>query len=223
MPRRSILSAAERERLLAVPDTHEDLIRHYTFSQADIAIIRQRRGPANRLGFAVQLCYLRFPGIILGVTQAPFPPLLKLVADQLKVADAHWDDYGQREQTRRERLLELQAWLGMTLFSAADYLRCVHQIAALAQQTDRGIVLAEALVALLRQERIILPALDVIERVCSEALTRGTCQVYEALTAPLLDHHHRALDGLLAIREGTKGSGRIWLRQPPGPPKPWHL
>src|SRR5262249_42278006 len=26
--------------------------------------------------------------------------------------------------------------------------------------------------------------------------------------------------GLLAIREGTKGSGLIWLRQPPGPPKP---
>ena len=85
MPRRSILSAAERESLLALPDTKDDLIRHYTFSDTDLAIIRQRRGPANRLGFAVQLCYLRFPGIILGVDQPPFPPLLKLVASQLKV------------------------------------------------------------------------------------------------------------------------------------------
>jgi len=85
MPRRSILSAAERESLLALPDTKDDLIRHYTFSDTDLAIIRQRRGPANRLGFAVQLCYLRFPGIILGVDQPPFPPLLKLVANQLKV------------------------------------------------------------------------------------------------------------------------------------------
>jgi len=163
MPRRSILSTAGRERLLAVPDTREDLIRHYTFSEADLAIIRRRRGPANRLGFAVQLCYMRFPGIILGVTQVPFPPLLTLVADQLKVADAHWDDYGQREQTRREHRLELQAWLGMALFSAAHYHRCVHQMAMLAQQTDRGIVIADALVELLRQERIILPTLDVIE------------------------------------------------------------
>ncbi len=55
MPRRSILSAAERESLLALPDSKDDLIRHYTFNDTDLSIIRQRRGPANRLGFAVQL------------------------------------------------------------------------------------------------------------------------------------------------------------------------
>ncbi|SWB04207.1 transposase TnpA, Tn21 [Klebsiella pneumoniae] len=48
MPRRSILSAAERESLLALPDTKDELIRHYTFSESDLSIIRQRRGPANR-------------------------------------------------------------------------------------------------------------------------------------------------------------------------------
>ena len=41
MPRRSILSAAERESLLALPDTKDDLIRHYTFSDTDLSIIRQ--------------------------------------------------------------------------------------------------------------------------------------------------------------------------------------
>ena len=59
MPRRSILSAADRESLLALPDDRDDLIRRYTLSPSDIPIIRQRRGAANRLGFAVQLCYLR--------------------------------------------------------------------------------------------------------------------------------------------------------------------
>lgn len=47
--------------MLALPDTKEDLIRHYTFSDIDLSIIRQRRGPANRLGFAVQLCYFQNP------------------------------------------------------------------------------------------------------------------------------------------------------------------
>ena len=62
MPRRSTLSAAEREQLLALPDTPAELIRQYTFSEADLSLIHQHRGAANRLGFAVQLCYLRFRG-----------------------------------------------------------------------------------------------------------------------------------------------------------------
>jgi hypothetical protein len=41
--------------------------------------------------------------------------------------------------------LELQAWLKLTPFAVADYRRFVLQLAELAQQTDRGIVLAEAL------------------------------------------------------------------------------
>ena len=37
MPRRSILSAAEQESLLALPDTNDELIRHYTFSESDLS------------------------------------------------------------------------------------------------------------------------------------------------------------------------------------------
>uniref|UniRef100_UPI000AA88332 DUF4158 domain-containing protein n=1 Tax=Escherichia coli TaxID=562 RepID=UPI000AA88332 len=50
MPRRSILSAAERESLLALPDSKDDLIRHYTFNDTDLSIIRQRRGPSQSAG-----------------------------------------------------------------------------------------------------------------------------------------------------------------------------
>lgn len=63
--------------------------------------------------------------------------------------------YAQRLETRREHLAELQAWLNLTPFAIADYRRFVHQLVELTQQTDRGIVLAEALVELLGQQRII--------------------------------------------------------------------
>ena len=52
MPRRSILSAAERESLLALPDNRDDLIRRYTLSESDLSVIRQRRGAARRSGQA---------------------------------------------------------------------------------------------------------------------------------------------------------------------------
>ena len=44
MPRRSILSSAERDGPLVMPDNPGALIRLYMFSDADLAVIRQRRG-----------------------------------------------------------------------------------------------------------------------------------------------------------------------------------
>ncbi|ADF64928.1 Transposase and inactivated derivatives%2C TnpA family [Enterobacter cloacae] len=203
MPRRSILSAAERESLLALPDTKDELIRHYTFSESDLSIIRQRRGPANRLGFAVQLCYLRFPGVILGADEPPFPPLLRLVANQLKVGIESWDEYGQREQTRREHLVELQTVFGFQPFTIGHYRQAVQLLTELAMQTDKGIVLARALIEHLRRQSVIVPALNAVERASAEAITRANRRLYDALAEPLTDVHRRRLDDLLKIaREG---------------------
>jgi len=57
MPRRSILSASERDGFFTLPESKDELIRLYTFSEADLSIIKQHRGSPNQLGFAVQLCY----------------------------------------------------------------------------------------------------------------------------------------------------------------------
>ena len=88
MPRRSILSAAERASLLLPPDTEDELIRHYAFGETDLSLIRQRRGDANRLGVAVQLCLLRFPGQGL-LPDASMPmSLLQWIGRQLRIDDA---------------------------------------------------------------------------------------------------------------------------------------
>lgn len=62
MPRRELLTAAGRDELLAFLAEESELIRRYTLTRADRTFIRQRRGDHNRLGIAIQLCYLRHPG-----------------------------------------------------------------------------------------------------------------------------------------------------------------
>jgi hypothetical protein len=52
-------------------------------------------------------------------------------------------------------------------------------------QTDKGIVLASALIEHLRRQSIILPALNAIERTSAEAITRANRRIYEALSEPL--------------------------------------
>ena len=223
MPRRTILSDAELTGLLALPDTEAEAIRRYTFSDADLAIISQHRGPANRLGFAVQLCYMRYPGVVLGAGDAPPRMLLQLVAAQLKLSPEHWSAYGKREQTRREHLVELRTVFGFQPFGKRHYRATVHGLEELAWQTDKGIVLAGALVESLRQRAILLPTLPVIERICAEAITRGNRRIYRALNEPLVNAHRRRLDGLLERKEDSKKTQLQWLRQSPGRPNSRHV
>ena len=223
MPRRSILSVAERESLLALPDSKDDLIRHYSFSDADLTLISQRRGSANRLGFAVQLCYMRYPGVTLAVDEEPFAPLLRLVATQLKVPPEAWADYGQRAETRREHLLELQALFDFKPFTTRHYRPCVHSLDELAWQSDKGFVLATELVKGLRQKNILLPSLSVIERICAEAITRANRRIYETLSEPLSNTHLGCLDGLLKRRDKGQTTWLAWLRQSPVKPNSRHM
>ena len=55
-----------------------------TLSESDLSVNRQCRGTANRLGFAVQFCYMRYPGVILGADFACItPPFLVYLASKL--------------------------------------------------------------------------------------------------------------------------------------------
>lgn len=62
MPRRERLSDVQRSALVGVPTDPESLARYYTLDARDLALIRTKRGEHNRLGYAVQLAYLHFPG-----------------------------------------------------------------------------------------------------------------------------------------------------------------
>ncbi|HEY3268383.1 MAG TPA: Tn3 family transposase [Armatimonadota bacterium] len=224
MPRRSPLTASERASLLAFPTADEDLIRHYTLGEPDTSVVRQHRGDQNRLGFTVQLCALRYPGCPLMSSDTTVPDaLLSFVAGQLHLVPDVWSLYAQRIEIRREHLRELQAYLGLTVFGVSHFRHFVRDLTGLAQETDKGIVLATALVEALRQRKVIVPVVEVVERVCAEALARGTRKVYGALTGPLSSEHRTRLDSLLSPREKTSISALSWLRQPSGVPNAKHV
>ncbi len=215
MPRRSLLSDTERDSLLALPESQDELIQHYSFTEADMSLIRQRRGDANRLGFAVQLSLLRYPGYALGSDTKLPEPVLNWIAKQVRSNAAAWPGYGEREKTRNEHLHELRAYLGLSMFRLSDFRKLLHSLTDLAMQTDKAMILAAHALETLRQQRIILPALGVIERACAEALTRANRRIYRALITPLERHHKRALDNLLNVAPSMSITWLVWLRQSP--------
>lgn len=58
----------------------------------------------------------------------------------------------------------------------------VRSLEDIAWQTDKGIVLASALIEEYRRQKVLLPSLNNIERICAEAVTRANRRIYAALT-----------------------------------------
>ena len=81
--RRQQLTEAQITALLDPPTDQRELVRHYTLTAADLAAIRRCRGDHNRLGYALMLCYLRYPGRPLKARERPPRTLLSYIADQI--------------------------------------------------------------------------------------------------------------------------------------------
>ncbi|QOZ84196.1 DUF4158 domain-containing protein [Chromobacterium sp. Rain0013] len=212
MPRRPLLSPLERASLLEPPEDEYELNQLTAFSEQDFALIQQHRGSANRLGVAVLLCYLRHPGIALDEGCQPAPRLLRRVAAALGAKESDWDRYATRDQTRREHLVKLYAYLGLRPYRAEDGQAALRHLTRLANQTDQALTLAQAMVSWLRERRIVLPSIGVIDRSCAAALTLGSRQVYARLNDALSASQRERLDALLELREGGKLTTLAWLR-----------
>ncbi|CAI1234971.1 Transposase and inactivated derivatives, TnpA family [Serratia ficaria] len=215
MPRRQILSDEEQERLLVIPDDEIILTRMCFLNEQDITLINKHRRPANRLGFAVLLCYLRGPGFIPDKSNIPHNGVIARIASRLKLQPDLWLEYALREQTRWEHLAELYRYLKLYPFSRSRQKDCIRHLHPYAMRTDKGFMLAEEMLSWLHNNNVIFPSVDVIERTLAEVATLADRAVFSALTAPLDKQHKSALDSLL-ISEGEQPSRLAWLLQPPG-------
>src|SRR4029450_9144760 len=109
-----LLSAAERDRANRFPlaITYEDLVTFCTLSEADQAQIPVHAGPHARLGFAMELCALRFVGFVPDdLTSAP-PEAVTFVARQLAVEPAVLAHYTGSAHARMHHRQTTQGYLG---------------------------------------------------------------------------------------------------------------
>jgi hypothetical protein len=210
-----LLTAAERGQILAMPTGTEDIAARYTLSEADMSLIRQRRGDANKLGFAVQLCLLRHPGIALADDTEVAPDMVSWLASRVGVSIAAWDKYGTRGETRQEHGREIRAYLGMSAFGIADFRQLVEHVGDVAAQTDKGLLLVESARDFLQARKVALPGVSVIERACAQALTKANRNIYATLCEQLPVDHCKRLDGLLLLRPESSSTEIGWLRQAP--------
>src|SRR5271156_6210718 len=143
MMRRQQLTETQIAALFEPFREQRDLVRHYTLTETDLAMIRRCRGDHSRLGYALMLCYLRHPGRPLRTNERPPAVLVLFVAEQIDVRPEAIGDYLASEQNRRRHATELQDRLRLRPFgkhAAAELADVLHPQAL---ENDRLFHLAE--------------------------------------------------------------------------------
>jgi len=98
-----------------------ELERFFFLDDADRELIEGKRRAHNRLGFAVQLCTVRYLGVFLDDPTDVPAEVADYLAEQLDVADPSvLKAYGERENTRLEHVRELRRVLEYKDFSEAE-------------------------------------------------------------------------------------------------------
>jgi TnpA family transposase len=199
------------------------MVHHYTLGADDLAFVRTTRRSINRVGFAIQLCLLRYSGFGLGPAEQPPETMIAFVVHQLSVPSADFADYAQRDQTRREHVVELQSYLGLRSFGLADRRACLRVGSDAAWATDRGELIALAILAHPRAKRVVLPSPTVLERIWLSARARARKKTFETLAAGMSDAEQDTLAGLLTVDPELRRSRFAWLRDYSESPAPSNI
>ena len=185
---------------------------------ADLAAVGRRRRDHNRLGFALQLCALRYPGRPLRPGEAVPQPALRFVADQFGAAPEAVAAYGARAQTRSAHLDELREVFGFADLTPARRRELAAWLLPVALATTSAVAVAAALLEETRRRRLIVPGSSVVEDLTAAALTAAERHVARQITGRITPSQAEALDALMVAKPGTSTSVLAWARQPPGAP-----
>nr|ALZ45888.1 transposase [Sphingomonas sp. SH] len=165
MPRRHILSARQRSALLDLPTDEAALLRHYILADDDLVHIDRRRRPENRIGFALQLCALRYPGRTLAPGELIPHTVSAFLGAQLGIAGETLASYAVRRQTRHQHMEALRRIYGYRMFpGGGPHARTFRDwLLAEAEQARSNDDLARRFIARCRETMTILPAITTIE------------------------------------------------------------
>ena len=223
MKKHEILSPQSRAALFDPPTDPAAIVRRYTFSPEDLALIRQRRRAANRIGFAIQLAYFRHPGRIMRVDEAPPEDMLTFIAGQIDAHPGDFRDYAGRAQTRREHIAELQISLNVRLSRSHDVRPLLSVAMSEAVGTDRGVTIVAAMVGYLREHYILLPSPWELERLALAARALARKRAHRNLVEGLSPQTIAGLEAMLVVTDDEDRTPLAWLRDWPEAPRQRNL
>lgn len=195
------------------PLSEDQLRRHFTLHDPDLEEVALCRGTVNKLGFAVQLCTLRWQGFFLRELDAVPGEVLDALAAQLGVLSIGLGAYPGEEKTRRIHLERIRAHLGFVRCGEGERARLLAFLGQEARNTPRTELLRKAAHAWLLNQKIVRPGRTTLRDLIAHAREAALGDSFTILTRDLTAEQGAQLDALLAAaREEPESSP--WPRSP---------
>lgn len=219
---RELLTPEQRQDLMQIPEDEWVLGTYYTFAKRDLEIINKRRREENRLGFAVQLAVLRYPGWpYTHIKNIPYS-VIHHISKQIGASPSSFSLYPQRENTLWDHLKEIRGEYAFVTFTLKEYRMTFRHLLQLALENGDAMHLLHECIAFLRKNKIILPAFTTLERMVWEARAMAEKKLFNTVSQSLTNEQKEKLEEVITSQHPSESNKTIlgWLKEPPGHPSP---
>ena len=194
------------------------LANYFHLDDTAFQLVQKRRGDHNRLGFAIQLCTVRFLGTFL-IDPIDVPQeVINYLASQLEIEDVTClPQYLLRSNTRWEHTLTIKKHYGYRDFSEQPghwrLLRWLYQRAWTGGESPS--MLFDLTTARLVEQKILLPGVTVLSRLISTVRERVANRTWKILSKLPNSKQIENLEALIVIGEKTRLTPLEQLRKSP--------
>jgi hypothetical protein len=195
----------------------EQLALYFHLDDRDRTLLDPRRHDHTRLGFALQLCTVRFLGTFLSdPTDVPHNVILHL-ASQLNIADLTVLSRYREGEMRYDHVHEIMAEYGYQDFSSQPehfrFLRWLYTRAWWSE--ERLTVLFDLAMARLIDRKVLLPGVSVLERLISSVREHASRRLWQLLSEIPTPEQRALLETLLEVPPGERQTPLDRLRRGP--------
>ena len=197
--------------------TPEQLTDAFQLDADELAYVRDLRHDHTRLGYAVQLCTLRFLGTFLtDPTDVP-SVVVRTLCDQLGIFNSGvLPRYLERLPTRHQHQQHIRKALGYVPFEGEAVTDLLEWLSSSAQLEElRPIELFDRCTRRLTQRHVLLPGATVLAKLIITVREEAAGQLYVDLEALLNPAHKEALETLVVKADGETRTPLEKLKDPP--------